>query len=160
MKALILLLTVLASFNALSAQATSVSGAGIDPRHLNSILDRVRNCAILPYSLNERGQKVYHAIQSHCPEVRVIAPGQARVRVFARAFLLIIEAPGYSDGDFFNLRVKELQSGSESVFEGILAFGDVLLAMLGGRTEGLQERLVAHGPALEELDRNLLKLSL
>ena len=131
--------------------------SGISPRIMGYLIDRVRNCVVLPYSLNDRNQKVYHALQSHCPEVKVTAPGVARARVAAHPFEIRIEEPSYSDGDFFDVEFTDLRTGEKSRYEGILAFGDVLLAVLGGRTEGLNEKPVPSGVELEVLNRNLLR---
>ena len=132
---------------------------GIQPKILGYLVDRVRNCAILPYTLNERGQKVYHAIQSHCPEVKVIGPGTARARVAGHAFEVRIAESSYSDGDFFDVEFFDLMAVDRERFEGVLAFGDVLWAVLGGKTEGLYERHVQNGPWIQEANRNLLKPS-
>jgi hypothetical protein len=148
---------ILFGFLTLLPSPVRADESGISPRILGYLVDRVRNCVVLPYTLNGRNQKVYHALQSHCPEVKVIGPGLARARVATHPFEIRIEESSFSDGDFFDVEFSDLRTGEKSRFEGILAFGDVLLAVLGGRTEGLNEKLVQPGPALEAGNRNLLR---
>lgn len=145
-----LFLIVLTLFSALASTLTpSIARSepqGIEPRILGYLVDRVRNCAILPYTINDQGRKVYHAIQSHCPEVRVTGPGTARARVATRTFEIRIEESSYSDGDFFDVEFRDVRTGDQQRYEGILAFGDVLLAVLGGNTTGLNERWFPKAP--------------
>ncbi len=148
---------ILFGFLTLLPSPVRADDSGVSPRILGYLIDRVRNCVVQPYTLNDRNQKVYHALQSHCPEVKVTAPGVARARVAAHHFEIRIEESSYSDGDFFDVEFSDLRTGEKSRYEGILAFGDVLLGALGGRTEGLNEKLVQPGPALEAGNRNLLR---
>ena len=108
--------------------------------NLNNIRDRVRACAILPYHY-QNNNRVDHAIQSHCPEVKVIAVDggmpQAKIKVAGHTFIATLVETVYSDGDVYDVQITDIVSKDSYKLTNVLSFGDVLLGVLGGSTNGI-----------------------
>jgi hypothetical protein len=147
---------LLLSFTTLTPAQAQI--AGIKHSRMNYIVDRVRNCSILPYTMNSNRQKVYHALTSHCPEVKVVGKGTAKIRVDGHAFQVNLVETINSDGDFYDVQITDVVTREVSSVPNILAFGDVLLGVLSGRTQGLPESYVSDR-IVPELDQNLVQTS-
>jgi hypothetical protein len=140
MKAVILIIIslVLQSTSTFAYHENSVE------RLLPNIRDRVRNCTILPYLFNEHQMRVEHALRSHCPEVKVLSDrnGAAKIRVAGHQFIATLIETEFSDGDIFDVEISDIVSGDTFRFQNVLAFGDILLGVLEGNTQGVSTSLV------------------
>lgn len=123
---------------------------------MNAVVEQVRACSIIPVTLREE-VPVFHALTSQCPEVKVVAPGVAKIKVEGRTYLVSLVESEISDGDLYHVQIKDMSSGEQVRYLNVLAFGDVLLGVLNGNTEGLTQTRI--DPSLARaLDVNLLKM--
>ena len=122
--------------------------------HLPNLIDRVRSCSVLPYSLRD-GVKVFHALTSHCPEVKVMGPGLAKVKVAAHSYQVALVESEDSDGDFYHVQITDLASRDAIQMNNVAAYGDVLLGVLGGDTRGIVQMPI-ESSQIAILDINLL----
>ena len=152
MKTVISSILLLFSMN----QAIAASfGPGDSVRsHLPNLIDRVRSCSVLPFSYRD-GVKVFHALTSHCPEVKVMGPGLAKVKVAAHQYQVSLVEAEDSDGDFYHVQITDLASRDSIQLQNIAAYGDVLLGVLSGDTRGIVQVPVDNSQ-IEILDINLL----
>ena len=132
-----LLLTTSSSF----AQSNSVES------RLPFIRNLVRTCAVQPYSYNVKSNnKVLHSLISHCPEVTVITPSQglpqAMIKVGGLKFLATMQESESSDGDFFDITIREVGTTDSVKLGGVLAYADILLGILSGNTDGVPSQLL------------------
>ena len=137
-----LLIAVLAaiSLNQASAQMSDSSDhPNSVEAHLHNIVDRVHNCALLPYTINESGARAFHAILSHCPEVKTLANGSAKIKVAGHQYSATLVEATDSDGDFYHVQIKDLDSKEVAILENIPAYGDILLGILSGDTRGIPQ---------------------
>ena len=138
-----------------SAFAQANAATGPITRYLPNIIDRVSQCSFLPFTLDKDGQKTYHAVTSHCPEVKVIAPGIAKIKVASHVFNAVLRESPDSDGDFYAVTIQYINSGESQTFPNVAAYGDILLGVLGGNTERLMQQEI--NPAFENNnDSNLV----
>ena len=149
MKAVNLIILTLSLFtvSVLSAPASKAqgnTGKNTVESHMANIRDRVRACAILPYHY-QNNNRVDHAILSHCPEVRVIpvehGMPEAKIKVGGHQFMATLIETQFSDGDVFDVRIIDLNTKDTYVLSNVLAFGDILLGVLGGSTNGVPAAL-------------------
>jgi hypothetical protein len=99
--------------------------------HMSNIIDRVRNCSALPYTLKD-GVKVYHQLTSHCPEVKVLEKGRAKIKVGGHTFFAqLVETPD-TDGDLYDVVIRDYISNDSYTLVNARAYGDVLLGVLNG----------------------------
>lgn len=122
----------------IASLVTQAANAGVIEAHLKNIQDRIRACVILPYTVkNER--KVYHALISHCPEVQVFSKGKAQIKVGGSTYQAVLVATENTDGDFYDVVIREPISNDRYRMTNVLAYGDVLLGILAGESLGLRE---------------------
>ena len=150
---LVILLGVVSAFA--QAGATTIAINGSVGRYLPNIIDRVSQCSVLPYSLNSDGQKTYHEIVSHCPEVKVVSPGHARIKVAGHTFNANLTEAYDSDGDFYDVNIQDVATGETQVISNVAAYGDILLGVLSGDTAHVSQIQVVLGLSAD-LDSNLL----
>ena len=121
----------------ISVQAQQVPG--INRILLSGLVGRVRNCVKLPVSFDRSGQKILHPLISHCPEVRVVDKGVAKVRVNSHSFRISMKEAKDSDADLYDVLIEDERTHEASMIQSVLAFGDPLLGVLGGKLQGIRE---------------------
>jgi len=144
MKALILIISL-----ALSSSTVFAAGSSVE-KLLPNIKDRVRSCAILPFAMNNNNVRVEHALKSHCPEVKLVPPADgstkfntAKIRVAGHQFTAQLIETVYSDGDLFDVEIRDIVTNETYRSYNVLAFGDVLLGVLEGKTTGIVNSLIS-----------------
>lgn len=141
MKAAIIILSLVLQFTSVAASANSVE------RLLPNIRDRVRQCTIIPFTYNENKTRVEHALKSHCPEVKVLPTANyqvtAKIKVAGHRFIATLIETEFTDGDFFDVEIRDLESNDVYRIYNALAYGDVLLGVLDGNTRGVTSHLIA-----------------
>lgn len=139
MKAVILIISLILQSSSTFASVNTVE------KLLPNIRDRVRNCTILPYQFDDNKMRVEHALRSHCPEVKVLTDrkGAAKIKVAGHQFIATLIETEFTDGDFFDVEIKDLASGEAFRSYNVLAFGDILLGVLEGNTRGISTSLVS-----------------
>lgn len=144
MKFLAIIVATLISFGAEAQTRSNVarSNTTVVASHLKNIQNRVRACTVLPYSLKS-GRKVFHQLVSHCPEVKVIDKKKASIKIGSMTFqVIMVESPD-SDGDLYNIVIREPISNDRYRIPNVLTFGDILLGVLVGDTQGLRQSFVS-----------------
>jgi hypothetical protein len=120
---------------------TAVASNHTVEKYLPNIRDRVRQCSILPFAFDANQVRKEKALQSHCPEVKLIpvagAHAMAKIRVAGHQFVAQLVETDYSDGDVFDVEIRNLNTLETYRIYNVLAFGDVLLGVLGGETKGV-----------------------
>lgn len=150
-----LIIGVTFAITLVTAVAASAGETGPISTQLESIATRVKQCALLPYSLKE-SHKTNHAIMSRCSQIKLGAPGTARITLGDQVFLAKITASANSDGDFYDLTIQSMNTRESAIFQNILAYGDVLLAVVSGDTSKLQTVEVTSAEGHEQ-DESLLR---
>jgi hypothetical protein len=143
MKAVILIISlVLSSFSGVAMASPQNSVEKLLP----NIRDRVRHCTVMPYHMDLNHVRVEHSLQSHCPEVKVLPvinhQVSAKIRVAGHQFIATLVETEYTDGDFFDVEIRDLTSNDSYRIYNALAFGDVLLGVLDGNTKGVTANFV------------------
>ena len=144
MKAVILIISlVLSSFSGVAMASSQNSVEKLLP----NIRDRVRNCTVLPYHMDLNQVRVEHSLVSHCPEVKVLPvikhQMKAKIKVAGHQFIATLIETEYTDGDFFDVEILDLTSSDSFRIYNALAFGDVLLGVLEGSTQGVVPNFVS-----------------
>ncbi|MBS1958854.1 MAG: hypothetical protein JST80_05205 [Bdellovibrionales bacterium] len=149
MKALAIITTLLAGIVTTGLEADAQvrsnvvrSNTNTVAAHLHNIQNQIRACTVLPYSV-KNGRKVLHAIVSHCPSVKVISKTKAIVKIGGMTFQIVMRETADSDGDLYDIVIREPISNDRYKIPNVLAFGDVLLGVLVGDTSGLRMSYVA-----------------
>ena len=106
--------------------------------HMANIVDRVRQCSVLPYTLRN-GVKVYHHLVSHCPEVKVLEKGRAKIKVGGHTFTAQLIDTRDTDGDIYNVEIRDYISNDAYTLEGVFAYGDVMLGILNGNIKKIPQ---------------------
>lgn len=139
-------------FGSVNAQASLQSNAV--KILLPNIVNRITNCVVKPFSVDSHGVKTLHALTSHCPEIKVTGPGEAKIKVDAHIFAAKLVESKNSDGDLYDVTLTDVRSNDQYTISNVLAFGDVLLAVLAGDHSHLYSQQVSAGATY--LDVNLL----
>ena len=106
--------------------------------YLPYLLNRVENCSINAYTV-QNGVKSFHALISHCPEVKVVATGVAKVKVAGQIFQIDLVETERTDGDIYDVVIRNVRTLDEYRIYGVMAYGDVLLGVLKGNTSRLPQ---------------------
>ena len=122
-----------------------------------SIVQLVRKCSILPFTFNKDGRKVYHALMSRCGSVLVMPKGMAKIKLNGRAYGVTMNDAEDSDGDFFHVQIKDLNTKEIATLSNIPAYGDVLLAILSGDIRGIPESFLSDPTLAPVVDANLIR---
>lgn len=124
---------------------SNAANGNIVEYHLANIRDLIRSCTILPYAVKD-GVRAYHHLKSHCPQVKVYQVtdhvGRARIKLGSHHFLATVRESLGSDEDFYDVEIREVQSKDTFRISGVLAYGDVLLGVLNGNTNGIPTKRV------------------
>jgi len=148
MKKISLILSILVLTSA-SAFANSVDNTV--ESHLSNIRDRVRQCSLLPYTMKEN-VKVYHPLVSHCPEIKVLTKGLAKIKVGGHIFAARLIETEDTDGDFYDVQIRDFRSNDTYLLHNVLAYGDVLLGILDADTRKIPEVFVDDPSYLGEFE--------
>jgi hypothetical protein len=127
--------------------ANATQSTNLVERLLPNIMNRVSECSVRPYTVDQNGSKTYHAMISHCPEVQVTSPGVATVKVDAYTFQAVLSESPDSDGDFYHVTIQDVQSGQTAVMQNVPAYGDILLGLMGGNGARIREQQIVTGDA-------------
>ena len=128
---------------------------GID-RLLPQILKQVVTCSVRPYSVNHEGVKTYHAILSHCAEVKVTAPGVAEIKVNDHLIRATLTESANSDGDLYVVTLQDVNSGESKVANNVPAYGDILLGVLGGNAKNVMDKFVPEDDQMIAISDSML----
>jgi hypothetical protein len=109
--------------------------------HLKSITALVRSCVEQPYTFKADGTKMYSELVSHCLYVTIVQKGEAKIELSNRAYDAQITESTDSDGDFYDVKIVDLNTHDEYTMPQVLAYGDVLLGVLQGDTHDVPEVL-------------------
>ena len=123
---------------------TSASAFAYDNQvksEMNHITDRVRQCSVLPYS-TVNGLETDHTFVSHCPEVKVITDSTAKIKVAGHIYNVNMKESFDSDGDLYDVQITDAATGESYTVQNTPSYGDILRAVLGGSTDGVQKSLV------------------
>ena len=149
MKALLVLITLTLQLTPMAVAATQESSHSSDhtvEKYLPNIRDRVRQCTILPFIYDSNHVRKEQSLRSHCPEVKLIKSVQggvvAKIHVYGQQFLARLIETEYTDGDFYDVEIVNAHTQESYRIDNVLAFGDVLLGVLGGESKGVTEHLV------------------
>lgn len=126
-KHLIWLVSALISFNALADGTQKYSRM---PPAIQLIAKEVERCSYQPTVMTRYGRKRYGNMQSRC-QTLVIDGRLAHLKLGRDVFTLELRDSPMSDGDFGDLSI--LDSRSKVIFQarGLLAYGDVVYALVG-----------------------------
>ena len=102
--------------------------------NLPRIANFVRNCVVQPYSIKADGNKAFGLLKSHCVAVTVIHEKLAQVLYYRHLYQIQILESADSDADFYDVQVTDLVTNEKASMTEVLAYGDVLLGVLGGDT--------------------------
>ncbi len=146
MKTFIVLITLFSNLVS-PAVASALTSDHTVEKYLSNIQDRVRQCSVLPYAFDRNQNRVEQALRSHCPEVRLIQ-GQgkipaAKINVAGQRFVAQLVETEFTDGDLYDVEIVNLNTKENYRIYNVLAFGDVLLGILGGQTNGVTSTLVS-----------------
>jgi len=146
MKALIILITMFIQFAPLAVATTQSGSVHTVEKYISNIRDRVRQCSILPFAFNANNVRIEHSLRSHCPEVKLIAGHgslpAAKIHVAGQQFTAQLIETQYSDGDFYDVEIRNVFTNETYRFDNVLAYGDVLLGVLGGETKGVSTAFI------------------
>jgi hypothetical protein len=146
MKALIIFVTLFFQFAPLAVAATESGSVHTVEKYISNIRDRVRQCSILPYEFNANNVRVERSLRSHCPEVKLIAGKgalpAAKIHVAGQQFTAQLIETQYSDGDFYDVEIRNVFTNEIFRFDNVLAYGDILLGVLGGETKGVSTAFI------------------
>jgi hypothetical protein len=149
MKAFLVLITLTLPFTPVAVAFDRMSdhpSSHTVEKYLSNIQDRVRQCSILPFVYDAHRMRKEHAFQSHCPEVKLLpvsgAHAMAKIRVAGHQFIARLIETDFSDGDFYDVEIRNLNTQETYRFDNVLAYGDVLRGVLGGETKGVTSTFV------------------
>jgi hypothetical protein len=153
MKALLVLITLTLQLTPMAVAATQEAARVSESRsehtvekYLPNIRDRVRQCTILPFVYDSNRVRKHQSLRSHCPEVKLLSTaeggGVAKIHVYGQQFVARLIETEYTDGDFYDVEIINTSTRESYRIDNVLAFGDVLLGVLGGETKGVTEHLV------------------
>jgi hypothetical protein len=145
MKTFIVLITLLLNLSLTAFAAGSANNHSVE-KYLSNIQDRVRQCSVMPFAVDRNQNRVEHALRSHCPEVKLVhlqdAKPAAKINVAGQRFIARLIETEFSDGDFYDVEIINLYTQENYRIYNVLAFGDVLLGVLGGETKGVTSTLL------------------
>lgn len=97
-------------------------------------------CVVHPFSINKAGQKVYAPLKNTCSQIVVLDEKTAHVTVDNDTFEVILAESEDADGGDLNHVLVYAQDGHLVGQKlNVLAFDNLLLGLLGGRTGGAVE---------------------
>lgn len=106
------------------------------------VQELLSSCAVQPFIIDETGERTYGAIRSTCPELELTSDG-ARLRVNGRTYFAhLLESEDSDGGDLAHLLITDRRGRPVAQLENVLAFGDVLYALVG-RSISVREEQVS-----------------
>ena len=131
------LLIVLAAVSGLTFSANQASANNVEA-HLHNMQNRIRSCTVLPYTV-KNGVKVLHQLISHCSEVKMVEKYRAHIKIGGSTFVAQLRESADTDGDFYDVVIRDYISNESFTMHNVLAFGDVLRGVLGGDIKNVQK---------------------
>ena len=130
MKNLLLFALVLFPFSAAAADST-----------LDDLRALAVRCSVIPYHVDARGNEIDQDPYSVCPELQV--HGQNGMAILhGEKFALLLSDSEDSDGDDLNrLIIVDSKGNKIGIFDNVLAYGNILSALVGGHTELFKKEL-------------------
>jgi hypothetical protein len=116
--------------------------SGVIEFSLANVRNQIRTCSVLPVTYRDNHVKVYHALVSSCPTVKVFEKGKARIKFEQFEFTAVMAESQDSDGDFYDILITESNTHDSFRLNNVRAYGDVLLGLLGGDLHGVKETYV------------------
>ncbi len=130
MKNLLLFILVLFSVSAVAADST------LDDLHALAI-----RCSVLPYHVDARGHEVDQDPYSVCPELQVHGQNGVAMLHGEKIALLLSDSEDSDGGDLNRLIIVDSKGNKIGIFDNILAYGNILSALVGGHTELFKKEL-------------------
>ena len=119
------------SFGGLTASASMTTGKKI----VQDIQTLALKCVVHPFSIQE-GKKVYAPLKNTCSQIVVLDEKTAHVTVDNETFEVVIHESEDSDGgDLDHVLVYNQEGQLVGQKLNVVAFDNVLLGMLGGRSD-------------------------
>lgn len=147
MKTLVVLITLFLNLAPRAVAFDQFASTHTVEKYLSNIQDRVRQCSILPFIYDQNQNRVEHSLRSHCPEVKLVAAEgrvpSAKINVAGQRFVAQLIETDFTDGDFYDVEIRNLYTNESFRIFNVLAYGDVLLGVLGGQTKGVTSTLVS-----------------
>lgn len=119
--------------------------ANVVESHLKNIQNQVRACTVLPYTV-KHGHRVFQNLISHCPSVKLVAQGKAVIKISGITFQAVLVETEYTDGDLYDVVIRDPKSHDQFRMYNVLAYGDILLGVMAGNTQGIRQTYL---PALQ-----------
>jgi len=147
MKTLIVLITLFLNFAPRAVASDQLAAGNTVEKYLSNIQDRVRQCSVLPFAYDNNKNRVEHSLRSHCPEVKLISVDgrvpAAKINVAGQRFVAQLIETDFTDGDFYDVEIRNLYTSESFRIFNVPAYGDVLLGVLAGQTKGVTATLVS-----------------
>lgn len=137
-------------FSVLGVSGASAQSVQSGPSLFVTLRPVIRQCVTLPY-VHQQGRRIYRDLVSHCDQLKVIREdGQRSGRQMrgkqyravlnwsGRIFQIAMTPSAQSDGDFFDVSIRDKNTGKVERVRNVLAYGDILLAVLEGSVDGLK----------------------
>jgi len=113
------------------APVSALAGGNLLPR----IAGLISECAVRTYTV-KNGKKVYGNLRPTCDDLQLDSEKKAYIHVGDQWFTATIEdAADSDDGDLNNVYVYDANGSTVAQRREVLAFGDILLALTGGRAD-------------------------
>jgi hypothetical protein len=95
----------------------------------------IKNCAVQPFKVLESGKTEFLPIRSFCPETVSVQGNEATLKIREKTYVVSLTESPFSDGgDLGDLTVTNVRGKIVATAKNLLAFGDVLLAVIGSET--------------------------
>ncbi|RYZ66724.1 MAG: hypothetical protein EOP09_12225, partial [Proteobacteria bacterium] len=117
---------------------TAEMHASLDQR-FSALQSIVREGVILPVTQKADGNVKLHRLENHSLNIQWESPTRMVLRTEVGEFSVELYESAQSDGDLYDVEITDLKSNERIVNEHVFAYGDVLLGVLGGQTEGLTQ---------------------
>jgi len=123
--------------------ALSILPAGVaqasEPDFWSEVRALVMHCAVQPYAIDSQGTKVFGQLKSRCQELRRTGDGVRFMNRGQTYFARITAAPDADGMDLVDVEILDYRMRPIDTVSNVLAFGDAILALVGGEAEFQEE---------------------